>query len=391
MSVIVADSSQVRLVSGKLLALDGIRGLAVVLVILSHFGSDIHDAFFLKPLKFVFLYGWVGVDLFFALSGFLITGILVDTRKAENYFGSFYARRVLRIFPIYYASLFAIFALIAIMPNPPAEIPVPADRKLYFFFLTNWLVLWKGQWGPNVVGHFWSLAVEEQFYLFWPLCVWLIPVRQIKKVALGLCVLALLLRLYWIARIGGPSTAIILATVTRMDSLLAGAVAAILARDSAFRASARNLLGWILVPLSVFTVGLLCCPDQYRAAIFCQSIGYTLLAVGFSALVLRAACTDGSRVPVQRIFRNRTLTQFGKYSYGIYVYHVPIHGACAIVLYHRLPAALTDNVAFGIAYVVFISALTFVFAKLSYEGFEKYFLRLKRRFEPRLARTVTVQ
>src|SRR5208282_6334564 len=174
-------------------------------------------------MKAMLNFGWAGVDLFFALSGFLITGILLDTRKADNYFSAFYAGRVLRIFPLYYSVLVLILGAAAVS-HQRQGLPLAADQKLYFVYLTNWLVLWKGQWGPNILGHFWSLAVEEQFYLLWPLCVWLLISRRLAKVTVGASVIALLVRILWVAH-AGPSQAIVMATVTRMDTLLCGALA----------------------------------------------------------------------------------------------------------------------------------------------------------------------
>ncbi|HMD18595.1 MAG TPA: acyltransferase [Terriglobales bacterium] len=114
-------------------ALDGIRGLAIIFVMFAHFLS----------------FGWAGVDLFFALSGFLITGILLDTRKANNYFGAFYARRFLRIFPLYYSVLIVILAASAVWSHGHS-LPVAADRKLYFLYLTNWIVLLEGAVGTDL-------------------------------------------------------------------------------------------------------------------------------------------------------------------------------------------------------------------------------------------------
>jgi len=236
-------------------ALDGIRGLAIILVMLVHFAIVIpDDNIAIRSMKVMFSFGWVGVDLFFALSGFLITGILLDTRKVNNYFSAFYARRVLRIFPLYYSVLIVILAASAALRHRPHDLPLVADQKLYFLYLTNWLVLWKGQWGPNILGHFWSLAVEEQFYLIWPLCVWLLNSKRLAKVTVGASVIALLVRIFWVAHTG-ISPAIAIATVTRMDTLLCGALAAILFRQAqTLRASNKTHLSperWRRRPLNL--------------------------------------------------------------------------------------------------------------------------------------------
>jgi len=168
------------IVGRKLQSLDGLRAIAIILVFLCHMQYHIPPVNLpAVVLRAYVSQGWMGVDLFFVLSGFLITGILLDTREARNYFRGFYLRRILRIFPLYYLVLIAvIFAGIRL--NNPAfttKLPLPADRWLYFCYLTNWLALWKAHWGlhyVNYLAHFWSLAVEEQFYLVWPLVIWLV-------------------------------------------------------------------------------------------------------------------------------------------------------------------------------------------------------------------------
>ena len=268
-------------------ALDGIRGLAIIFVMLVHFSIVIPDSkiaiSFVKP---VLSFGWAGVDLFFALSGFLITGILLDTRKADNYFSAFYARRVLRIFPLYYSVLIVILAASAALRQRPHNLPLVADQKLYFLYLTNWLVLWKGQWGPNILGHFWSLAVEEQFYLIWPLCVWLLNSQRLAKAAVVASVIALFVRIFWVAHTG-TSEAIALATVTRMDTLLCGALAAILFRQAQTLSRLRQWLpriSFAAILLFVAGVGLVRLIHGHGGGpLFVQTFGFTLLAVGFSA------------------------------------------------------------------------------------------------------------
>jgi len=134
-------------------ALDGVRSLAILAVLFNHSHRPYPDTLLKHAVSLLFTRGWTGVDLFFVLSGFLITGILIDSRGAGNYFTSFYARRALRIFPLYYA--FLAVGLIVLPRTVSLDwLPLPADRWLYPTYLMNWLVLWKGVWRPNVVGHF---------------------------------------------------------------------------------------------------------------------------------------------------------------------------------------------------------------------------------------------
>ena len=116
--------------------------------------------------------------------------------------------------------------------------------------------------------------------------------------------------------------------------------------------------------------------------LFVETFGFTLLAVGFSALILYAAATDGEATLFQGTLRNGVLTDFGKYSYGIYVYHVPLLGLCDYFVYKLLPRALVLNFWFSVLYFVFLFVSSFFIAKVSYECFERRFLALKRYFEP---------
>lgn len=373
-------------------ALDGIRGLAIILVMLHHFEGVLPFCnAAVGIIKALFYCGWMGVDLFFALSGFLITGILLDTRNAANYFRAFYARRVLRIFPLYYSVLILILGGAALLNPRPRVVPLVADQKLYLLYVMNWLTLWKGHWGANILGHFWSLAVEEQFYLIWPLCVWLIVPKHLAKFAVGASVIALLVRIYWVAH-SGPSQAVVMATVTRMDSLLCGALGAILLRETPVVKIARQKLPLVVfMTIAAFMVGL-SWQVLHGADIllFVETLGFSLLAMSFSALVLYVAATDGASISVQRFFRHRVLTDFGKYSYGIYVYHVPVLLLCDFLIYRRLSKAIIGNLPFGIAYFVFLSAVSFFIAKISYDYFESHFLGLKRHFEPRTPQTLLI-
>lgn len=370
----------------QLEALDGVRGLAILLVMLHHFTQLIPaGGAVVSGVRTFLYYGWCGVDLFFALSGFLITRILLDTARSSNYFSGFYARRVLRIFPLYYLVLTYILLLAYVVTPLSAVTPLPADRKLYFVYLTNWLVLWKGTWRANILGHFWSLAVEEQFYLVWPLCVFVLSRRNLARLAVILSGIALLIRIYWIES-NGPSQAVVMATVTRMDSLLLGGLAAVLYLDQRVFGFRRSL-GWAaLLAILVFSVGVLRYGNNIEsAAIFFERSGFTILAIGFSALILYLASTDQSQTFIQLAFRFTPLRNLGKYSYGVYVYHVPTLFFYAAFIHALLPRRLLESQLVAFFNIVALMVINYKFAKLSYNAYESRFLRLKSRFAPRYA------
>jgi peptidoglycan/LPS O-acetylase OafA/YrhL len=392
--------------SGFIPELNGLRAIAIILVFLCHvrlFIPDTDSAW--RLIKTYLGLGWVGVDLFFVLSGFLITGILLDTRNAKNYFSGFYVRRILRIFPLYYAVLTAVILAGMALKSTivPSVLPIPQDRWLYYSYLTNWLGLWKGQWGPNYLAHFWSLAVEEQFYLVWPLAVWLLPYRAIPRVAAALTLVAAAVRVIWIAH-SGADIAIGLATVCRMDSLFVGAICAYLFRNRERMEKIRVWL-WPIVGLGLGTFllafsGVLFFPRQAALVLYGSSEavslddatlllsgwgGYTFLALGFGALVLLAAHGEEKTTIFRRILRTRTLGSIGTYSYGIYVFHVPILGATLAFVTPKVFGDDEPTLLLGLCFVFGLALVTYIVSAASYEFFERKILALKRYFEPRYA------
>ena len=184
-----------------ILALDGLRGMAILGVILFHAAVEYAPSTLSgKALGAVFNVGWGGVDLFFVLSGFLITGILLETRGTAGFFRNFYARRTLRIFPLYYGVLFVIFV---VLPHyRPFDTPglqtIARNQGWFWTYLTNFGFIVHGSVFGNsdwlLLNHFWSLAVEEQFYLVWPLLVYLLSGRSLRVICVFLFVEALFLR-----------------------------------------------------------------------------------------------------------------------------------------------------------------------------------------------------
>jgi len=344
--------------------------------------------------------------------GFLITGLLLDTRKAGNYFSGFYARRALRIFPLYYLVLIGVMLASWLLlrthaPNAEllaSQLPLPADRWVYFCYLTNWVALWKAPWDTNYLAHFWSLAVEEQFYLVWPMIVWLARPRAIRWIAVTLAASSEIIRLIWLAH-SGPSITIVLATVTRMDALFIGAFCATLYRDPGVMQKIRGWLPWIawaclgswvlvfnsiiffrrptealLFPHSALPIAP---PDAM--SIFSQYGGFSLLALGFGAWVLLCAHADGQPTIQQKLLRSRLLGKIGLYSYGIYVFHVPLLGFMEAYVFAPLSDRNQPGPLLGLTCLALLAIVTFFVSALSYELFERKFLNYKPNFSPRFA------
>src|SRR3954466_4450020 len=214
-------------VRGHLPTLDGLRGIAILAVMIHHaaeFGQGNSPATAVH--QFLHL-GRHGVDLFFVLSGFLITGILLDSKGSPRYFSTFYARRTLRIFPLYYGVLLVVLVVLPlIVPQPPAAREVIADQGWLWLYASNILMAWRNRVlfnGEHVyLSHFWSLAVEEQFYLVWPLVVLLVGGRGLAWVCAACLPVALVVR--GLTTRGSEFSAAIFLTPCRVDSLAVGAL-----------------------------------------------------------------------------------------------------------------------------------------------------------------------
>ena len=195
-------------VSGHMPALDGVRGLAVLMVLGFHFISAATPVNIAeKAVVRLASYGANGVELFFVLSGFLITGILYDARHKPNYFRNFYMRRALRIFPLYYGVLVLVFFVAPLIPLfQGAELDYLLDRQAWaWLYAINLYIAKEGTWSFSYLQHFWSLAVEEHFYLFWPFVVYALVHRPktLLAVSFAIAVAAMLSRLAG-TQLGGP-------------------------------------------------------------------------------------------------------------------------------------------------------------------------------------------
>ncbi|HEU4637033.1 MAG TPA: acyltransferase [Edaphobacter sp.] len=356
-------------------ALDGVRGLAIALVLMVHLlesNDNPEGSYFLHLLIKIKGAGWVGVDLFFALSGFLITGILFDSLGEAHYFRNFYVRRALRIFPLYYGVLLILFLVF----RPTWD----TGRQLYLqlAYLQNTSLWWHAPQVGMLRGltvHLWSLAVEEQFYLVWPVLVFLVrDRRKLMWVAFGLALMAPLVRTALLMHGAGFATTYT-STICRADSLLSGAWLAL-----AVRGERRNRLAR-LAPIT-FWIAILCCVAiawktgtfSWDKNVLVNTVGYSALAVAATSLIAMALRPNSAATAIVDISPLRWL---GKYSYGIYVLH-PLLG----VLYLPwLLAHVHGKIAQHVVTAIGTLAVALPAAWLSYHFYERRFLKLKRYFE----------
>lgn len=379
--------------------LDGIRGLAVVLILfchcmqrpylLSNSIDTVYSSHIDKLILMAARFSWSGVDLFFVLSGFLITGILYDAKGRDRFFTNFYARRTVRIFPLYYVFL---IIFLVIWPHLPAALnynfgSINNGKIWYWFYLSNYpqgVVEQAGHPTDYIVHVSWSLAIEEQFYLFWPLLVYLFRREAMLKICVGIFFGSLLLRGMSLTQ--GWYLDAMNWTPTRLDGLATGAAIALIARGprgvgvlvkpAKFIGPIAAILFWMMT--------LLMAHMGYHRGIG-QSPGYvlcgtSLLSLMFGSLLLWAAISEKGTIG-HRIFNNAILQSFGKYSYGVYLLHLPILILVADYLFRPDMLKLGNTTLPGL--IVFFAitwGLSLLAAVISWNVLEKHCLKLKAFF-----------
>ena len=339
----------------KIPQLDAVRGIAI-LVVLAH---NLHG-FASPPLSLFSNYGWMGVDLFFVLSGFLITGILLDSERSEGYFQNFYARRCLRIWPLYYCVLILMFvALPLARPQDALELfQRSSPWWSYPLFLQNFLVAAPAM-AVGPLGVSWSLAVEELFYLVWPLCVRFLSSGRLQFAAWTVLLLSPGVRLFFLKR----HWIIYSNPFCRLDGMMAGALLAILVRKSGFERERLVKPAWILF---MAAAGLAVLTAAYEA----MWLAFSMAVVASASFVFLALFSGNTWF--RAFLTNRFLTFTGTISYGLYLLHkIPDDAFKRLHLKDAHPTA-----AFWLAV-----AASYLLAIASWNLLEKPFLKLKRFFQ----------
>lgn len=325
--------------------LDGVRAIAALLVMLFHAQQEG------LPLRFSLGFGQTGVDLFFVLSGFLITSILLKANPGDwSEVRTFYTRRVLRIFPLYYATL--VFYWIAI------------DKPSWFFwvYLQNfWISFGRFSSGPM---HFWSLAVEEQFYLVWPFLVLFVPRKRLLPILTGAIVFAFACRFV----LAAMHQSVFVLTFTRLDGLSAGAVLATVNARQALTRWARPLLA--TAGFAVMASAILGHFFRYSFNPTFVAVKYTLITAVYTGAVGWLLCRPESAAA--RFLSLRWLRYIGRISYGLYVFH-PFVFAWTYRRFTAQPVLARAGLA---------TVFTFLLATISWYAFERWFIRLKDVLSP---------
>ncbi len=350
-------------------ALDGVRGLAILAVMIFHLYSPIGSW-----TTLVTAYGTLGVNLFFSLSGFLITGILLDAKDRPGYFKNFYARRALRIWPLYYGTLFVLLVLVPFAhPIHDEKYRFSIDHQVWLWlYLNNFYEAHTGRAMP-LFGHFWSLAVEEQFYFIWPILVLILSKRgllwtcAVCMIASFACRLGLLLA-------GMDPAIVIRVTFCELDSLAVGAALSVILREESTLERLRTLGLVALTCALLFTSAQFVVPVTANGIVG-KALAGTVWSMAFGGVLISARGVYGAGWV--HFYEARLLRFLGKYSYGIYVFHWPI-GRIFSASFPKF--ARTESLSRALASALCEMAISISFAFVSWHVFEKRFLLLKRFF-----------
>ncbi|WP_018610978.1 acyltransferase family protein [Segetibacter koreensis] len=342
--------------------LDGVRGIAALMVMYFHFCEGVRATkdglinFLVKTSVF----GQTGVILFFVLSGFLITRILLASKENRNFFKSFYIRRSLRIFPLYYVGL-CIYIFVAPLIANTTTVSLKLSWP-YWIYLQNYCMTFRLPiTGPP---HYWSLAVEEHFYLFWPLLVYYLSTAKLLKTIYALIITAIIVRI--ILTYKGFN--VFYFTFSTMDALAIGAILAI-KEKTVGKASKGNNAYTITLFLIFVALTILWLFAGGKGIFVIQAIKGTLIATVYYFLLLIVTNFNRNNI-LNHFLITKPLLFTGKISYGLYVYH--------IICYSFYLKYFNSSYFLFNLLGCFISS--YIVASVSYFTFEVRFIALKERF-----------
>jgi peptidoglycan/LPS O-acetylase OafA/YrhL len=290
---------------------DGWRGVGISFVVLAHYFPS------------AFIGSWVFMEMFFVMSGFLITGILIDSKGRNNYYKRFMERRVLRVFPLYYLCLFILFFL---LPHSWIDLSYYRQHQVWFWlYVENWLYAIDGWPHVKALHHFWSLAIEEQFYILWPLVVWIFSPKGLIRFCIILFFFSIIFRNTGM-QLGFVMPFPYVATLGRMEGITLGAMIAVMVRSERLKAILERYTYSITVisgciALLMFAVAR---SMKFQDPIH-YTLNYTIVDIFFAGMITMTLCKD--ELPGLKKVLNRPLfKQLGIMSYCIYIFHYPIQG-----------------------------------------------------------------
>ncbi|MBK7434447.1 MAG: acyltransferase [Chitinophagaceae bacterium] len=355
--------------------LDGLRAIGILMVMVQHY----YAAFI--PVSAL----WTSIDLLFALSGLLITGILIETKEDPGYFRKFYMRRILRIFPLYYL-LIGLFSLYVyfISVNPSAFTYFKSNIICFLTYTRNGYFIHAGVPPAGHINHTWSLAIDEQIYLAWPFLIWLCRNKRQLLILCGFTfIFSLVFRILYNQHIDASGSLhpypYFHNTFSRLDAFASGAFLYCLLRFVPQQLSNRKATAILVLTLIAFIACGLADHSFERRGYFMRNFGCSIAGIHFCTWLYFAVKKNNPLVNF--ICSSRWLVYTGKISYSLYVFHWFL----LILLLPRISNLLTSLTGYTSSFVsVSLCFLaTFLISALSYAYFEKPFMNLKRKFNYR--------
>lgn len=364
---------------GKIEELEGLRGIAILLVTIHHFWPEADGIY--ESLKSFAHFGWIGVDLFFVISGFLIGGILLDTKGNDHYFKNFYARRILRIFPLYYAVVISLFIVIPFSQSMihglsywETEFIKEAGNPLWYLTFTgNIRESITGVEPSFLLAPLWSLSIEEQFYLLTPLLIHSTSHKQLRLILFLFICVSPIFRYAMFEFFPSNERIQYLATISRFDNLSAGLLLALFVRKKIVIAS-RYLSHYLL--LSTILIALIFIWGGFdRFSFFCRVCGYSFLAGYFYLVVFWTLENRNSKKTA--LLRNKFLMYIGSLCFGLYILQRPVE----VFLVKSLSYIGFDLNSFPLLSLFAKTLCSIIVSQLVWSYFEKPINNLKRKFQ----------
>jgi len=366
--------------------LDGVRAYAVLLVCLVHF-FQVDETGLYEANKYlgIFLFkfsqiGLRGVELFFLLSGFLITGILIESKNSPKYFTTFYARRFIRIFPLYYFVLaVSFFVLPNLLPIDKAGVEVIDNQFWLWAYISNLshffsFEAWDASLNFPSFGHFWSLSVEEHFYVFWPLLISFANKKWLPRI------------MWFIVGVSAFSVLFVYftndlipilkwSTIRCAGVLSLGGIIAYYSKDRVIFEKFIALSRKMILPFGILFIIVNYIPRQY---IFHEVLTFFLSVFFFFCLII---LTISHNRLSNRVFNHKYLFFIGKISYGIYIYHGMLRPYFKEYIYENLHIYVQNGIIASTLYTIICTAISILIAWISWQLIEQPILKLKKYFK----------
>jgi peptidoglycan/LPS O-acetylase OafA/YrhL len=342
---------------------DGWRGVGICFVILAHYFPS------------YFIGSWVFMEMFFVMSGFLITGILLDTKSKPAYYRNFIGRRIVRVFPLYYLCLVILFFLI---PRTWIDLSYYRERQAWFWlYVENWLYSLDGWPKVKALHHFWSLAIEEQFYIIWPFVVWFFSSRGLLRFCVFLFFFSILFRntgMYFKFVMPFPYVA----TFGRMEGITLGAIIAIMLRTDKYYLEKYTypitIISAILSVSAFFIAGTMMFEDPIHF-----SINYTLVDIFFAGMITMTMCDD-RLLMFKKLLNKPVIKQIGIMSYCLYIFHYPIQNIIQINFQNYFQGILHSEIGGKLVCLAIALSITIPVVYFFHKKVELPFWKLRKYF-----------